>query len=87
MMAWNKDHTPMQPAVTLNYAEVDAIEAAIEVAFDTGMQDRTAMLIESVAALSTIDTLISIAKKRQNEENRKAVERMTIGEEKEEDEK
>ena len=81
-MAWNKDHTPMQPAVTLNYAEVDAIEAAIEMAFDTGMQDRTAMLIESVAALSTIDTLISIAKKRQLEEKRESMERKT-----EEDEK
>lgn len=75
---FEKINRPMQPALTLNGAEVDAIEAAIELAFDTGLEDRTAMLIESVAALSTIDTLISIAKKRQLEEKRK---------EKEEDEK
>lgn len=86
---FEKIKRPMQPALTLNGAEVEAIEAAIELAFDTGLQDRTAMLIESVAALSTIDTLISIAKKRQNEENRQAVETITItiGEETEEDEK
>lgn len=71
---FEKINRPMQPALTLNGAEVDAIEAAIELAFDTGLQDRTAMLIESVAALSTIDTLISIAKKRQLEEKRKETE-------------
>lgn len=71
---FEKTNRPMQPALTLNGAEVDAIEAAIELAFDTGLQDRTAMLIESVAALSTIDTLISIAKKRQLEEKRKETE-------------
>ena len=71
---FEKINRPMQPALALNGAEVEAIEAAIELAFDTGLEDRTAMLIESVAALSTIDTLISIAKKRQLEEKRKETE-------------
>lgn len=83
---FEKINRSMQPALTLNGAEVDAIEAAIELAFDTGLEDRTAMLIESVAALSTIDTLICIAKKRrQVEENLRAVARTTIEEETEDE--
>lgn len=42
---FEKIKRPMQPALTLNGAEVDASEAAIELAFDTGLEDRTAMLV------------------------------------------
>ncbi len=54
--------------ITLNAAEVEAIKEAISFAFETGYSDKGIALIESVAALTTIDTVMNLAIKRERKE-------------------
>lgn len=55
--------------ITLNAAEVEAIKEAISFVFETGYSDKMATLIESVAALTTIDTVMNLAIKRERKES------------------
>lgn len=55
--------------ITLNAAEVEAIKEAISFAFETGYSDKGIALIESVAALTTIDTVMNLAIKRERKES------------------
>lgn len=49
-------------------AEVDAIQQAIDYSFETGYQDKGIALIESVAALTTIETVLALAIRREKVE-------------------
>lgn len=55
--------------ITLTADEVEAIKEAISFVFETGYSDKTATLIESVAALTTIDTVMNLAIKRERKES------------------
>lgn len=55
--------------VNLLADEVEAIKEAISFVFETGYSDKTATLIESVAALTTIDTVMNLAIKRERKES------------------
>lgn len=57
--------------ITLNADEVEAIKEAISFAFETGYSDKGIALIESVAALATIDTVMNLAIKRESERSQK----------------
>lgn len=54
--------------ITLTADEVDAIKDSLNFAFETGYSDKGIALIESVAALTTIDTVITLAIKRERKE-------------------
>lgn len=56
--------------ITLNADEVEAIKEAIGFAFETGYSDKGIALIESVAALTTIDTVMNLAIKRERKESK-----------------
>lgn len=55
--------------ITLNAAEVEAIKEAISFAFETGYSDKGIALIESVVALTIIDTVMNLAIKRERKES------------------
>lgn len=55
--------------ITLKADEVDAIKEALNFAFETGYSDKGVALIESVAALTTIDTVMNLAIKRERKES------------------
>lgn len=54
--------------ITLTADEVDTIKDALNFAFETGYSDKGVALIESVAALTTIDAVLTLAIKRERKE-------------------
>lgn len=54
--------------VTLTADEVDTIKDAINFVFETGYSDKMTTLIESIAALTTIDAVMTLAIRRERKE-------------------
>lgn len=54
--------------ITLTADEVDTIKDAINFAFETGYSDKGIALIESVAALTTIDAVMTLAIRRERKD-------------------
>ena len=53
--------------LVLNDHEVEAITEACNYVRDTGYKDKTVTLIEAVAAITTIETIMSLASKKDSQ--------------------
>lgn len=53
--------------LVLNDYEVEAITEACNYVRDTGYKDKTVTLIEAVAAITTIETIMSLASKKDSQ--------------------
>lgn len=55
----------MKDGLKLTERELASIENAITIVYEAGYKDKMVTLIEAMAALSTIDTIIELAESRQ----------------------